>query len=59
MGIWLRQSCLGGIQEELLNPIGPGDLDPGKSPGGKIIENILFGAAFARKVFKPYTSGTQ
>ena len=29
------------------------------SPGCKIIENILFGAALARKVFQPYSSGTQ
>ena len=29
------------------------------SPGSKIIENILFGAAFARKVFQPYSSGTR
>ena len=28
-------------------------------PGSKIIKNILFGAAFARKVFYPYSSGTQ
>ena len=27
--------------------------------GRKIIENILFGAASARKVFWPYSSGTQ
>ena len=29
------------------------------STGRKIIENILFGAASARKVFWPYSSGTQ
>ena len=28
-------------------------------PGSKIVENMLFGAAFARKVFLPYSSGTQ
>ena len=28
-------------------------------PGGKIIENILFGAAFTRRVFWSYSSGTQ